>query len=163
MVSSVQSHSRRRGIVLAVAAFSAAVLLCVANHSLPSSLAASRAASSDAHAISLEQSAGVPVQLSLSVAPGQVLLPGQSVSARVGPYTFNGVVAAQQQPLAYSQPVQQQQYAFQPPQYVRRLHPCVFVTVCSGSSLHSTSSRRSSLTATSNSSTRLLRISIHFV
>jgi hypothetical protein len=74
MVSSAAPHSRRRGLVIAVAAFSAAVLLSVALVPFPSSTDTAPGAASPAHPISLEQAAesGVPVQLSLSVAPGQV-------------------------------------------------------------------------------------------
>jgi hypothetical protein len=42
----------------------------------------------------------------------QVLQPGQAVSARVGPYIFNGIVAGQQPLLQYSQPLLQAPYAF---------------------------------------------------
>jgi hypothetical protein len=47
-----------------------------------------------------------------------VLQPGQAVTARVGPYIFNGVVAGQQPSFAYAQPDVQPQYALaQQPQY----------------------------------------------
>jgi hypothetical protein len=117
--------------VIAVAAFSAAVLLSVALVPFPSSTDTAPGAASPAHPISLEQAAesGVPVQLSLAVAPGQVheerfpqwffvtfcaqvLEPGQAVSARVGPYVFNGIVAGQQPSLQYSQPLLQAPYSF---------------------------------------------------
>ena len=123
MVSSVHSHARRRGLVVTAAAISAMVLLSVAHHSFSSSFDLSSRAHGDALPVTLEQVAsGVPVQLSLSVPPGQVLQPGQQVSARVGPYTFTGIVAGQQPSLAYSQPLLQPQYAYQPqpllqPQY----------------------------------------------
>jgi hypothetical protein len=45
-----------------------------------------------------------------------VLLPGQAVTARVGAYTFNGIVQGQQPQLAYAQPLMQPQYEYQPEQ-----------------------------------------------
>jgi len=129
MVSSVQTHARRRGLAVAAAAISAMVLLSVAHHSFSSSLDLPARAVGEAHPITLEQIAasGVPVQLSLSVPPGQVLQPGQAVSARVGPYTFTGIVAGQQPSLAYSQPPLQPQYAYQPPQYAYAQQPYGYV------------------------------------
>jgi len=105
------------------------VLLSVAHHSFSSSLDLPARAVGEAHPITLEQIAasGVPVQLSLSVPPGQVLQPGQAVSARVGPYTFTGIVAGQQPSLAYSQPPLQPQYAYQPPQYAYAQQPYGYV------------------------------------
>lgn len=117
MVSSAVSHARRRGLFLGVAALTAMVLLTISLYSSPSVDAIAHAADAS-HPIELQQAetAPVPVQLSLSVAPGQVLLPGQAVSARVGPYTFNGIVAGQQPSLAYAQPLMQPQYEYQPEQ-----------------------------------------------